>query len=80
VHILKTTEARAKLYALINHAAESHEQIVITGKRTNAVSVSEEDWSAISETLYLLSIPEMRESIQVGMAQDVAQCQKELDW
>lgn len=80
MNILKATEARAKLYALIDKAAESHEPIVITGKRCNAVLVSEEDWNAISETLYLLSIPGMRESIKDGMAQDVAECQKELDW
>jgi len=80
MNILKATEARAKLYALIDQAAESHEPIVITGKRANAVLVSEEDWNAISETLFLLSIPGMRESIKDGMAQDVAQCHKELDW
>jgi antitoxin YefM len=80
MNILKATEARSKLYALIDKAAESHEPIVITGKRANAVLVSEEDWNAISETLYLLSIPGMRESIREGMAQDVSQCHKELEW
>ena len=56
MNILKATEARAKLYSLIDKTAESHEPIVITGKRCNAVLISEEDWNAISETLYLLSI------------------------
>jgi len=80
MNILNATEARSKLYTLIDEAAESHQPIVITGKRANAVLVSEEDWNAISETLYLLSIPGMRESIKEGMAQDLNDCIKELDW
>ena len=77
---LNATEARSKLYSLIDEAAISHHPIVITGKRANAVLVSEEDWNAISETLYLLSIPGMRKSIQEGLAEDLANCKKELDW
>jgi prevent-host-death family protein len=61
------TEARAKLYRLIDQAASSHEPIVITGKRANAVLISEDDWRAVQETLYLLSIPGMRESIREGL-------------
>ncbi len=78
--ILNATEARSKLYSLIDEAAASHQPIVITGKRANAVLVSEEDWNAISETLYLLSIPGMRKSIKKGMEQDLTECSKELDW
>ncbi|MCC7515795.1 MAG: type II toxin-antitoxin system Phd/YefM family antitoxin, partial [Pseudomonadales bacterium] len=59
---------------------ESHQPIVISGKRTNAVLVSAEDWEAIQETLYLLSVPGMRESIKQGMAEPVEHCAKELDW
>ena len=80
MNILNATEARSKLYTLIDEAAKSHQPIVITGKRSNAVLVSEEDWNAISETLYLLSIPGMRESIKEGMAHDIKDCEKELDW
>jgi len=80
MNILNATEARSKLYSLIDETAASHEPIVITGKRANAVLISEEDWNAISETLYLLSIPGMRESIKVGMAEDISDCKKELDW
>ena len=61
--ILNATEARSKLYSLIDEAAESHPPIV-KGKRGSAVLVSEEDWNAISETVNLLSIPGMRESIR----------------
>ena len=78
--ILNATEARSRLYSLIDEAAETHQPIVITGKRGNAVLVSEEDWNAISETLYLLSIPGMRESIQEGLKQDLSEGSTELDW
>ena len=78
--ILNVTDARSKLYNLIDEAAETHQPIVITGKRGNAVLVAEEDWNAISETLYLLSVSGMRESIQDGLKQDLSESSKELDW
>lgn len=78
--ILNATEARTKLYSLIDEVADTHQPIVITGKRGNAVLVSEEDWNAISETLYLTSVPAMRTSIKEGMEQDISECSKELDW
>jgi prevent-host-death family protein len=78
--VLNATEARSKLYNLIDEASESHQPILITGKRSNAVLVSEEDWNAISETLNLLSIPGMRESIKEGMETPIEECSEELDW
>ena len=80
MHILNATEARARLYSLIDEAASTHQPIVITGKRGNAVLISEDDWNAISETLYLMSIPGMRESIKEGMETDVSDCSEDLDW
>jgi prevent-host-death family protein len=80
MNILNATEARAKLYSLIDEAASTHQPIVITGKRGNAVLISEEDWNAISETLYLMSVPGMRESIKQGMETDVSDCSEDLDW
>ena len=77
---ITASEARANLYRLINETAESHQPIAITGKRTNAVLLSSEDWSAIQETLYLLSVPGMRESIMAGMTAGIEECSKELDW
>ena len=65
---LPVTQARTRLYQLLDETAHSHEPIQITGKRGNAVLVSEEDWRSIQETLYLVSIPEMRESIRKGMS------------
>ncbi len=78
--ILNATEARTKLYALIDEASSSHQPIVITGKRGNAVLLAEEDWNAISETLNLLAVPGMRESIREGMATGLDECDQELDW
>lgn len=77
---LNATEARAKLYKLIDETSITHRPILITGKRGNAVLISEEDWNAINETLYLLSIPGMRESIRDGMTENLDECSTELEW
>lgn len=77
---VKATEARARLYKLLDETAESHEPIQITGKRSNAVLISEEDWRSIQETLYLLSIPGMRESIRKGLKTSVGKCSEKPGW
>jgi len=77
---LNVTEARSKLYSLIDETQQTHKPIIITGKRGNAVLLAEEDWNAISETLYLLSIPGMRESIREGLDTDLDETDKSLDW
>lgn len=77
---LTASEARSKLYRLIDETAESHQPIRITGKRNNAILVSEEDWSAVQETMYLLSVPGMRESIREGMAAPLDEFNSEVDW
>jgi antitoxin YefM len=77
---LTASEARANLYRLIDEAAESHVPIRITSKRNSAVLVSEKDWASVQETMYLLSIPDMRESIREGMGTPVNDCAEELDW
>jgi len=81
--IMKTitaTQARENLYNLLDEASISHEPIQITGKRANAVLISEEDWRAIQETLFLLSIPGMRESIREGLEMPVDDCSEEPEW
>ena len=78
--VLTATEARANLYRLMDQAAESHQPIVIAGKRTSAVLVSEEDWQAIQETMFLLSVPGMRKSIRDAMAEPLKGSAKELVW
>lgn len=80
MHILTASEARANLYRLIDEAAASHQPITISGKRSSAVLLSAEDWAAVQETLHLLAVPNMRESIKAGMAEPLAQSTKELDW
>jgi antitoxin YefM len=77
---LTASQARASLYQLLDRTAHSHDPIQITGKRTNAVLISEEDWRAIQETLYLLSIPGMRESIRKGLKTPIKKTSRVLHW
>jgi PHD/YefM family antitoxin component YafN of YafNO toxin-antitoxin module len=77
---VNVTEARANLYKLIDDASVNHEPVVITGKRGNAVLLAEGDWNAINETLYLLSVPGMRESIIEGMQESFDETSTELEW
>jgi prevent-host-death family protein len=77
---ITASEARASLYQLIDQTAESHQPILISGKRSSAVLISAEDWQSIQETLYMLSVPGMRESIKKGMAEPLAKSVKELKW
>jgi antitoxin YefM len=74
------SEARERLYRLVGDVSAAGEPVLITGKRGNAVLLSEDDWRAIQETLYLLSVPGMRESIREGMTTRVADCAPELEW
>ncbi|MCK4401283.1 type II toxin-antitoxin system Phd/YefM family antitoxin [bacterium] len=78
--MLTASKARIGLYKLLDKIAESHEPIQITGKRHNAILIAEEDWRAINETLYLLSIPGMRESIREGLKTPLKNCSKRLEW
>ncbi|MCF6359760.1 MAG: type II toxin-antitoxin system Phd/YefM family antitoxin [Cyclobacteriaceae bacterium] len=77
---LSITEARKQIYQLIDQASETHEPIQITGKRNNAVLVSEEDWRSIQETLYLTSIPNMKESIIKGLNTPLSDTTDTLEW
>ncbi len=77
---LTASQARAKLYSLMDETAASHEPIQITGKRHNAVLISEEDWSALQETVYLMSVPGMAASIKKGMKTPLNKCAKKLNW
>ena len=77
---LNVTEARSKLYKLIDETLATHQPITITGKRGNAVLLSEEDWRAVEETLFLLSVPGMRESIREGMNEKIEGMDTSVDW
>jgi len=78
--IMTATEARKNIYHLVEFVEQSHRPVHITSKRANAVLVAESDWRNIQETLYLLSIPGMRESIRKGLKEPIKNCKKELDW
>ena len=77
---IPVTQARSRLYQLVDDAAASHVPIQITGRRSSAVLVSEDDWRSIQETLYLLSIPGMRESIRKGLREPLSKSKTELSW
>jgi prevent-host-death family protein len=77
---ITATEARKQLYKLLDDVSDSHEPVEITGRRGNAVLVGEDDWRAVQETLYLVSIPGMRESILEGLATPVDRFADKLDW
>jgi prevent-host-death family protein len=77
---ISATEARKQLYKLLDDVAQTHEPVQITGKRSNAVLVGEDDWRAVQETLHLLSIPGMRESILEGMTTSVDELEDEPGW
>jgi antitoxin YefM len=77
---MTASEARASLSRLIEQTCESHQPILISGRRSSAVLLSADDWQAIQETLYLLSVPGMRESIKKGMAEPLAKSTRELKW
>jgi len=77
---ITVTDARKRLYQLLEDVSRSHEPVHISGRRGNGVLVSEDDWSAIQETLHLLSIPGMRESIIKGMKTPVGKCSKDAGW
>jgi prevent-host-death family protein len=77
---ITATEARKRLYSLVDDVAASHEPIQIAGKRNSAVLISEEDWRAIQETIYLSGIPGMRASIRKGLRTPVERCAGVLNW
>ena len=77
---LTASEARSKFYRLLDETVHSHHPVVITGKNGNAVLVSEADWQTLQETIHLLSIPGMRESIKDGLATSLDECEEDIEW
>jgi len=77
---MSASQARASLYRLIDSASESHEPVLITGKRGNAVLLSEDDWRSVQETLHLLAISGMRESIVEGMSEPLESSSEDAGW
>jgi len=79
VKTISATEARADLYNLIDTVGSQHEPIQITGKRGDAILIGRDDFAAIEETLYLLNIEGMRESIVEGLKTPVEECSEDVD-
>jgi len=77
---LTASKARTVLSRLIDQAAETHQPIIISGKKSNAVLISEEDWNAIQETLYLLETPKMHQSIKESMVEPLVRNKNPLRW
>ena len=77
---ITVTKARKELFRLVDDVQESHEPVRITGKRNTGILISEEDWLAIEETLFLHSIPGMPESIVEGMRTPVERCSEKPGW
>lgn len=78
--MIPVNDAKEQLPDLINTVSQSHQPIVISGDNANAVLISEQDWTSMQETLHLLSIPGMRESIREGLATSIEDCDQELEW
>lgn len=78
--VMSASEVRANIYNIMDEAAQSHEPVLITGKRNNVVMLSEEDWRAIEETLYLNSIPNMASSIQEAMKSPDSDFSEDVEW
>jgi len=77
---ITATEARKRLFQLLDEVADTHVPVRIAGKRNAAVLVGESDWRAMEETLFLCSIPGMRDSIIEGMVTPVEECAEDIGW
>ena len=78
--VMSVSQVRADIYNVMDQTAQTHEPVLITGKRNNVVMLSEEDWNAIEETLYLNSIPHMASSIQESMGADDSEFSENIEW
>lgn len=78
--VMSVSQVRADIYNVMDETAQSHEPVLITGKRNNVVMLSQEDWNAIEETLYLNSIPKMASSIQESMNASDEEFSEDIEW
>jgi prevent-host-death family protein len=78
--IMTVSQVRADIYNVMDETAQTHEPILITGKRNNVVMLSQEDWNAIEETLFLNSIPNMVSSIKESMDSSDSEFTEDVEW
>jgi PHD/YefM family antitoxin component YafN of YafNO toxin-antitoxin module len=80
MEIYTEDQAKENLHKIIDYVEQAHEPVYILGKHHKVVILSEEDYSAIQETLYLVSQPGMREAILEGSKEPLDKCSDKLDW
>jgi prevent-host-death family protein len=78
--VMSASQVRADIYNIMDETAQTHEPVLITGKRNNVVMLSQEDWNAIEETFYLNSIPKMAVSIQEAMKASDEEFSESIEW
>ena len=78
--VMSVSQVRADIYNVMDETALTHEPILITGKRNNVVMLSEEDWNAIEETLFLNSVPNLASSIQKSMQAEDSEFSEDIEW
>ena len=78
--VMTVSQARANIYKIMDETSQTHQPIMITGKRNNVVMISEEDWNAIEETLYLNSITGMANSIKEAMDAPDSEFSEDIEW
>jgi prevent-host-death family protein len=78
--VMSVSQVRADIYNVMDETAQTHEPVLITGKRNNVVMLSQEDWNAIEETLYLNAIPNMASSIQESMNASDDEFSEDIEW
>jgi prevent-host-death family protein len=78
--VMTVSQARTNIYKIMDETAQTHQPIMITGKRNNVVMISEEDWNAIEETLYLNSITGMANSIKEAMDAPDSEFSEDIEW
>jgi len=82
MHNTNITNFRKNIFGLLEQTIKYNEPVNISTKDGNAVIISEEDYNGLMETLYLNSIPGMREKIIEGMNTPLDECipENEVDW
>jgi antitoxin YefM len=78
--VMTVSQARINIYKIMDETSQTHQPIMITGKRNNVVMISEEDWNAIEETLYLNSVTGMADSIKEAMDAPDSEFSEDIEW
>jgi len=77
---LSASKVKERLDSILDEVQNTYEPMIITGEKNSAVLISQEVWRSIEETLYLSSIPGMKDSIIDGMNEKIENCTTALEW